>query len=198
MGLKIIITGRKLANKKQIIIGISGASGAIYGIRTLEMLRDTDIETHLIITKAAQITIAQETDYNLSTVKELADYNHNVADIGANIASGSFKTIGMIITPCSIRTMSSIACGITSDVMTRAADVTLKEGRKLVLALRETPLHFGHLTNMTTLVQSGAIIAPPVPAFYTNPQSIDDIVNQSVGRMLDLFGIDSDIKRWKE
>ncbi len=184
--------------KQRLIIGISGASGAIYGIRLLEVLKKSKIETHLIVSKAAQLTIAEETDYSLKQVQALADVVYPAADIAAKISSGSFATMGMVIAPCSIRTMSEIATGVTSTLMSRAADVVLKERRRLVLMVRETPLHAGHLSTMTRLAEIGAIIAPPVPAFYSRPESVDDIVNHSAGRVLDLFGIDHAlVKRWK-
>ncbi len=186
-----------MKNTKKLIIGISGASGAIYGIRMLEILKNTDIETHLIISKAAQITIAQETDYKLLDVQKLADINHNSSDISASISSGSFQTMGMIIAPCSVKSLSEIATGISSALIGRAADVTLKERRRLVLMVRETPLHTIHLKNMVTLSEMGAIIAPPVPAYYNKPENLDDIINHSICRILDLFDIDLGIiKRW--
>lgn len=184
---------------KRIIVAITGASGAIYGIKTLEKLNDLSIETHLIISKSAQITISYETAYNIDKAKEIATETHSNENIAAAIASGSFLTQGMIIAPCSIKTMSSISNGITSCLINRAADVCLKEKRKLVLMVRETPLHYGHLKTMTELSLMGAVIAPPVPAFYINPKSIDDIVNHSVLRVLDLFDINSpEAIRWKE
>lgn len=184
-------------DNKRIIIGISGASGAIYGIRLLESLKESDIETHLVISKAANITISQETNYKVSQIKEMADYFHNIDDIGAKISSGSFKTLGMIVAPCSIKTMSEISTSMTSNLLSRAADVILKERRKLVLAVRETPLHLGHLRTMTNLAEMGAIIAPPLPAFYPKPETVDEIINHSVGRLLDLFDIDNKlVKRW--
>lgn len=187
-----------MAAKKRLIIGISGASGAIYGIRLLEVLKKSPIETHLIISKAAQITIAEETDYTLKQVHALADVVYPAADIAAKISSGSFATMGMAIAPCSIRTMSEIATGVTSTLMSRAADVVLKERRRLVLMVRETPLHAGHLHTMARLAEIGAIIAPPVPAFYSHPETVADIVNHSVGRVLDLFDIDHAlVKPWK-
>ncbi len=186
-----------MSEKQKLIIGISGASGAIYGIRLLEACQNLEIETHLVVSKAAEITLYQETGKPVSEVKKLATESYKAADIGAAIASGSFRNAGMIIAPCSIRTMSEIATGVTSSLLTRAADVALKERRRLVLMLRETPLHAGHLRNLLQLSEIGAIIAPPVPAFYTHPKSLDDIVNQSVGRVLDLMDIDNDlIKRW--
>jgi 4-hydroxy-3-polyprenylbenzoate decarboxylase len=163
----------------------------------LELLRQTDIETHLVMSKSAELTLAYETDYKPKDVRALATVNHPNADIGATISSGSFQTIGMVVAPCSIKTMSEIATGVTSALMSRAADVALKERRRLVLALRETPLHGGHLRTMTQLADMGAILAPVMPAFYNRPKTIDDIVNHTVGRLLDLFGIESAaVKRW--
>lgn len=186
-----------MKKSRKLIIGISGASGAIYGIRLLEALAKTDVETHLIISKAAGITITQETALKVSDVTALADYNYNIDDIGASISSGSFKTMGMVIMPCSVKSMSEIACGVTTNLISRAADVILKERRKLVLGLRESPLHLGHLRNMTNLCEMGAIIAPPLPAFYPQPETIDDIVNHNIGRILDLFDIDNSYAaRW--
>jgi flavin prenyltransferase len=183
---------------RRLVIAISGASGTIYGIRMLEMLRKTDIETHLVMSKSAEMTMVYETPYKPKEVRALAAVNHPAADIGASISSGSFATIGMIVVPCSIRTMSEIATGVTSSLLSRAADVVLKEKRRLVLAVRETPLHGGHLRTMTTLADIGAVIAPIVPAFYNRPQSVDDIINHTCGRLLDLFGIDTGmVKRWK-
>jgi 4-hydroxy-3-polyprenylbenzoate decarboxylase len=183
--------------KNRIIVGISGASGAIYGIRLLEALRETDVETHLVISKAATITITQETVYKVSDVKKLADICYNIDDIGAAVSSGSFKTLGMIIVPCSVKTMSEIATGITSNLLSRAGDVILKERRKLVLAVRETPFHLGHLRTMASLAEMGAVIVPPLPAFYPKPETVDEIINHSVGRLLDLFEIENNlVKRW--
>jgi len=183
---------------QRLVVGISGASGVIYGIRVLELLRDKGIETHLVMSKSAEMTLAYETDLKPKEVRALASVSHSVADIGASISSGSFQTMGMVIAPCSIKTMSEIASGVTSTLLSRAADVVLKEKRRLVLALRETPLHGGHLRTMTTLADIGAIVAPIVPAFYTRPKTVDDIVNHTVGRLLDLFGIDTKaVKRWK-
>ena len=185
-------------HKQRLIVGISGASGVIYGVRILELLRDKDIETHLVMSKSAEMTLAYETDFKPKDVKALASVSHPVADIGASISSGSFHTMGMIIAPCSIKTMSEIASGVTSTLLSRAADVVLKEKRRLVLALRETPLHGGHLRTMTTLADIGAVVAPIVPAFYTRPKTVDDIVNHTVGRLLDLFGIETKtVKRWQ-
>ncbi len=183
---------------RRLIIGISGASGTIYGIRMLELLRDTDIETHLVISRSAEMTLAYETDLTAKDIRGLASVNHPNSDIGATISSGSFPTLGMVVAPCSIKTMSEIATGVTSSLLSRAADVVLKERRRLVLAVRETPLHTGHLRTMTQLSEMGAVIAPVMPAFYNRPKSLDDIINHTVGRLLDLFGIDAEVvKRWK-
>src|SRR6266850_2961458 len=165
---------------RRLIIGISGASGTVYGIRMLEILRGTDIETHLVMSKSAEMTLAYETDLKPKDIRALATVNHPNADIGASISSGSFQTIGMVVAPCSIKTMSEIATGVTSSLLSRAADVVLKERRRLVLMLRETPLHTGHLRNLTALSEMGAIIAPPVPAFYARPQTIEEMVDHSV------------------
>jgi len=183
----------------KIIIGITGASGAVLGIRLLEVLRDVkDIETHLIISKAAQITIAAETDYKISDVQKLADYNHKFEDISAICASGSFRADGMIIAPCSIRTMSEIATGVTASLLTRTADVMLKEKKKLILMVRETPLHALHLNNMANLSNAGAYIMPPVMTMYSKPKSLDEMINHIIGRALDVFDIDVGlVKRWK-
>lgn len=185
--------------KKKIIIGITGASGAILGIRLLEVLRAVkDVETHLIISRAGQITIAAETDHKISDVTKLADHAHKFEDIGAICASGSFKADGMIIAPCSIKTMSEIATGVTNSLMSRAADVMLKEKRKLVLMVRETPLHSLHLRNMANLSDAGAFIMPPVVTLYQRPKTIDDMVNHIIGRALDHFDIEAGlVKRWK-
>lgn len=183
---------------RRLVIGISGASGTIYGIRMLEFLKKMDIETHLVMSKSAEMTLVYETDYKPKDIKTLASVVHPAADIGASISSGSFATMGMIVVPCSIRTMSEIATGVTSSLMSRAADVVLKEKRRLVLAVRETPLHGGHLRTLTTLADIGAIIAPIVPAFYNKPKTVDDIINHTVGRLLDLFGIETKlVKRWQ-
>jgi 4-hydroxy-3-polyprenylbenzoate decarboxylase len=185
-------------HKQRLVVGISGASGVIYGVRLLELLRHTDIETHLVMSKSAEMTLAYETDFKPKEVRALASVSHPVADIGASISSGSFPTMGMVIAPCSIRTMSEIASGVTSSLLSRAADVVLKEKRRLVLALRETPLHGGHLRTMTTLADIGAIVAPIVPAFYNRPKTVDDIVNHTCGRLLDMFGVETKVvKRWK-
>ncbi len=186
------------AKKNKIIIGISGASGICYGVRLLELLRPTDVETHLVISRSAKVTLGYEMDMKLSQVQALADHVHAADDIGAAIASGSVKTLGMMIVPCSIRSMSEIATGVTSTLLTRAADVVLKERRKLVLMVRETPLHTGHLRTMTALSEMGAIIAPPVPAMYVRPESIEDMIDHTLGRLLDLFDIEiPKMRRWK-
>ncbi len=180
-------------------MGISGASGITYAVQALKQLRVASIETHLVISKAGERTLAHEMDYSLNDLKDMADYSYNNKDIGAAIASGSFRTSGMLIAPCSVKTMSEIHTGVTSSLLTRAADVVLKERRKLVLMVRETPLHTGHLRTMTGLSEMGAIIAPPMPAFYTKPANLDEMVLQTVGRVLDLFDINSDsVQRWGE
>ena len=184
---------------RRIIVGISGASGTVYGIRMLEALRGTEFETHLVMTRSARMAMAYETTLTPNDVQALAAVNHRNEDVGASISSGSFRTLGMVVAPCSIRTLSEIATGVTSSLITRAADVVLKERRRLVLMVRETPLHLGHLRAMAQVTEIGAIVMPPVPAFYNRPQSIDDIVNHSVGRVLDLFDIDNDfVRRWGE
>ncbi|KTD27919.1 UbiX family flavin prenyltransferase [Legionella israelensis] len=188
-----------MAQHPRLIIGISGSSGIIYGIRLLEVLQTLSIETHLVVSKAGQLTRAYESELSASELKALADVYHPCNDISASIASGSFKTLGMIIAPCSMKTLGEIAHGISSNLLSRAADVVLKERRRLVLLPRECPLNLIHLQNMTTVTQMGGIICPPVPAFYHRPKTIEDIVNDTVGRVLDLFEIDNDlIKRWGE
>lgn len=190
---------RRRKSAPRLVVGISGASGVIYGVRLLEALQRLPVESHLVMSKSAEITLAYETDLKVRDVQDLADVVYRIEDIGAATSSGSFKTLGMIVAPCSVRSMSEIASGATSTLLTRAADVTLKERRRLVLMLRETPLHSGHLRNALALSEMGAVIAPPVPAFYANPQSLDDLVNQSVGRVLDLFDLESPlVKRWGE
>jgi len=182
---------------KKIVIGISGATGAIYGIRLLEVLKEHNIETHLVISEGAALTIKAETKYSIEAIKNLANYNYNNKDIEASISSGSFKTLGMIIAPCSMKTLASIAHSMEDSLISRAAGVVLKDRRKLILMTRETPLHIGHLENMLKVANYGGIIAPPVPAFYNNPASIDDIVNHSITRVLDFFDIETNlIKRW--
>lgn len=183
----------------RLIIGISGSSGIIYGIRLLQVLQAMPIETHLVVSKAGQLTRAYESELSVADLKALADVYHPCSDISASIASGSFKTLGMIIAPCSMKTLGEIAHGISSNLLSRAADVVLKERRRLVLLPRECPLNLIHLQNMTSITQMGGIICPPVPAFYHRPKTIDDIVNDTVGRVLDLFDIDNDLmKRWGE
>lgn len=182
-----------------LIVGISGASGVIYGVRLLQLLRDLAIPTHLVMSRSAEITLAHETDLKVAAVKALATVTYAQHDIAAAISSGSFKTRGMIVAPCSMRSMSEIATGVTSGLLTRAADVVLKERRRLVLLVRETPLHVGHLRTMTQLAEMGCIIAPPVPAFYSRPASLDDMVTHTVGRVLDLFDIDAGVvRRWRQ
>ena len=181
-----------------LIVGISGASGAIYGVRLLETLHANKIPAHLIVTKSAALTLKEEVDRSIDQVRALAETTYQNTDIGAVISSGSFRTRGMVIVPCSIRTLSDVAYGITDSLLSRAADVTLKERRRLVLVVREAPLHAGHLRSMLAATENGAIIVPPVPAFYHRPKTIDDIVNQTVGRCLDLFDIDVGlVKRWR-
>jgi 4-hydroxy-3-polyprenylbenzoate decarboxylase len=182
---------------KRLIVGISGASGAIYGVRILQALQGSPIETHLVMSESARVTLTAEVEMTAQEVEALATEVHNVRNIGASISSGSFKTMGMIVAPCSIRSLSEIAWGMTSSLLTRAADVALKERRRVVLMLRETPLHIGHLRSMLQAAESGAIIMPPVPAFYAKPTSLDEMVNHTVGRCLDLFDIDTLlVNRW--
>lgn len=183
----------------RIVVGISGASGITYGITALRLLRHLGIETHVVMSRSAQVTLAYETTLGVADVRALADVWHANDDIGAAISSGSFAVRGMIIAPCSIKTLSEIATGITGSLMSRAADVMLKERRRLVLMVRETPLHAGHLKSMLAATEAGAIICPPVPAFYARPESIDDLVQHSVGRVLDLFGLDAGVvRRWRD
>jgi 4-hydroxy-3-polyprenylbenzoate decarboxylase len=183
----------------RIVVGISGASGVAYGISALKLLRGLGIETHVVMSRSAQVTLAHETTLGVAQVRELADVWYANEDIGAAISSGSFAVRGMIVAPCSIKTLSEIATGITGSLMSRAADVMLKERRRLVLMVRETPLHAGHLKSMLAATEAGAIICPPVPAFYAKPVSIEDIVQHSVGRVLDLFGLDAGVvKRWRD
>jgi 4-hydroxy-3-polyprenylbenzoate decarboxylase len=182
---------------KRLIIGISGASGIIYGVRILQALHGSDIETHLVMSDSAKLTLSSEMDLTIKEVESLASVVHNNKNIGATIASGSFKTLGMVVAPCSIRSLSEIAWGSTTSLLSRAADVVLKERRRLVLMVRETPLHLGHLKSMTQASENGAVIMPPVPMFYSKPKTLDDIVNHTTGRCLDLFDIDTDlVKRW--
>lgn len=183
--------------ERRLIIGISGASGAIYGIRALELARGSGVETHLVVSQAALLTLNQELGLTKGDLFSRADEVHPVQNVGATIASGSFRTMGMLIAPCSVKTMSEIASGVTANLMSRAADVVLKERRRLVLMLRETPLHLGHLRSMTTLTEMGSVIMPPVPALYARPRTIDEMVSHSCARALDLFEIETNaIKRW--
>jgi 4-hydroxy-3-polyprenylbenzoate decarboxylase len=185
--------------KRPLVVGISGASGVIYGIRVLEVLKDhAEIATHLVLTKPAERTISEETSWDLAGVRALASVVHPVGDVGGAIASGSFLTMGMVVAPCSIRSASAIAYCQADNLLTRAADVTLKEGRKLVLVVRETPLHLGHLKVLAAASENGATILPPMPAFYTRPQSVADIVDHTVARILDQFGIEHRLSsRWR-
>jgi 4-hydroxy-3-polyprenylbenzoate decarboxylase len=187
------------ADDLPIVVGISGASGAIYGVRLLQLLKHLGIESHLVMSRSAEITVAHETDLKIAQVKDLASRVYPPHDIGGAISSGSFRTLGMIIAPCSMRSMAEIATGVTSTLLTRAADVVLKERRRLVLMVRETPLHTGHLRMMTQLSEMGAIISPPVPAFYARPASIEQMVDHTLGRVLDLFDIESGVvRRWRQ
>src|SRR5258708_17699669 len=184
---------------KRLIIGISGASGVTYGVRLLQLLRNAGVETHLVMSKTAELTFAYETDLKIAEVRELANVTHAIDDMTAAISSGSFRTAGMIVAPCSMRSMSEIASGVTTTLLTRAADVVLKERRRLVLMVRETPLHTGHLQTMAALSQIGAVIAPPVPAFYAKPQTIAEMIDQTLGRVLDLFRLDrGTVRSWGE
>ncbi len=184
---------------RRIIVGISGASGIVYGVRMLEALRSAGLETHLVMSRSAQVTLGYESTLKVAEVHALASVVHRNDDIGASISSGSFATLGMVVAPCSIRSLSEIATGVTSGLLSRAADVVLKERRRLVLLVRETPLHLGHLRTMTQVTEMGAIVMPPVPAFYNKPATVDDIVDHSVGRVLDLFGIDNAlVRRWRD
>jgi 4-hydroxy-3-polyprenylbenzoate decarboxylase len=182
---------------KRLIVGMSGASGAVYGIRLLEVLKDSGIQAHLVMSRAAKITLAAETGFKVSDVERLAAVVHSNDDIGAACASGSFHTVGMVIAPCSVKTMSEIATGVTPHLLSRAADVALKERRRVVLLLRETPLHLGHIRSMAAVTEAGAIVFPPVPAFYARPASLDEMVDHTIGRVLDLFDIDTGlVSRW--
>ena len=182
---------------RRLIVAITGASGTAYGVRLLQVLKETDIETHLVLTDSAKLTMAAETNFDPAQVQALADVVHSAKNVGATIASGSFVTLGMVVAPCSINTLSEIAWGITGNLISRAADVVLKERRRLVLLVRETPLHAGHLKSMLQVTQNGAIVMPPVPALYIQPKSIDDIIDHTVGRVLHLFGLETDlVQRW--
>lgn len=186
-------------SKPRLIVGISGASGVVYGVRMLQMLREIGVETHLVVSQAGRLTAHYEMGLEPKALNALADHHYGAGDVGAAISSGSFRTLGMVVAPCSMRSLSEIASGVTTGLLTRAADVVLKERRRLVLMVRETPLHTGHLRSMTEASEIGAIIYPPVPAFYSDPETIDDIVNQTVGRVLDLFDLDApETKRWGE
>jgi 4-hydroxy-3-polyprenylbenzoate decarboxylase len=187
----------KASGKRPLIVGISGASGIVLGVRALEILRELGIETHLVMTRSAQVTLAHELTLKVADVHALASHVYRIEDIGASISSGSFKTMGMLVAPCSIRSLSEIATGVTSNLLTRAADVVLKERRRLVLLVRETPLHLGHLRTMTQATEMGAIVMPPVPAFYARPASVKEMVDHTVGRALDLFDVDAGtVRRW--
>jgi 4-hydroxy-3-polyprenylbenzoate decarboxylase len=182
---------------RRLIVGITGASGAVYGVRLLELLRATDIETHLIMSRAGQTALAAETSLKVADVEALADVVHQNTDIAAACSSGSFRTLGMVIAPCSVKTMGEIATGVTPNLISRAADVALKERRRVVLMLRETPLHLGHIRSMAAVTEAGAIVYPPVPAFYAQPKSLEDMVDHTLGRVLDLFDVDLGVaRRW--
>jgi len=182
---------------KRLIVAITGASGTVYGVRILQALKESDIETHLVMSDSAKLTMAAETDFQPQQVEALADVVHSAKNVGATIASGSFMTLGMIIAPCSVNTMSEIAWGMTGNLISRAADVALKERRRLVLLVRETPLHAGHLKSMLQVTENGAIVMPPIPAFYAKPNTIDEMIDHTIGRALDLFQIDTDlVRRW--
>lgn len=183
----------------RLVVGISGASGVVYGVRLLEALRELGVESHLVMTPSAEVTLGCETGFKVAAVKALAQRCYAADDMAAPIASGSFQTLGMAVAPCSMRSLAEIASGATTTLLTRAADVMLKERRRLVLLPRETPLHSGHLRNMLAVSELGGIIAPPVPAFYARPESIEDMVDHTVGRLLDLFGLESGkVRRWRD
>ncbi len=182
---------------RRLIVGITGATGIVYGIRALQVLRELGVETHLVISRAGEMTRHHESAYSRDELHALADHVHPIQDVGASIASGSFRTMGMLIAPCSVRSLAEVATGVTTTLLTRAADVVLKERRTLVMLVREAPLHAGHLRNMLTATEMGAIIHPPVPAFYTHPASIGDIVDQTIGRALDSFDLEMPgLPRW--
>lgn len=188
---------QKETKRPRLIVGVSGASGVIYGVRLLQLLHELDIETHLVMSRSAQLTLSYESKLSVAEVRGLADVSYASTDVGAAISSGSFKVEGMIVAPCSIKTLSEIATGVTSSLLTRSADVILKERKRLVLMVRETPLHLGHLRNMAAVTEIGAIVYPPVPAFYSNPESIDSMIDHTLGRVLDLFNLESNtVKRW--
>jgi 4-hydroxy-3-polyprenylbenzoate decarboxylase len=182
---------------RRMVVGISGASGVVYGVRLLQLLRQLEIESHLVMSRSAQVTLAHESDYSVADVRAMASVAYTNADIGAAISSGSYPVMGMIVAPCSVKTLSEIATGITGALLPRAADVMLKERRRLVLMVRETPLHLGHIRSMASVTEAGAIVYPPVPAFYANPESIEDMVDHTLGRVLDLFGLEANtVRRW--
>lgn len=188
-----------MGTPRRMIVGLSGATGIVYGIEILKALQILEIESHLIMTRTAEVTLAYESDMKAAEVKSLASYVHRIDDLAAAPSSGSFRTMGMVVAPCSVRCLSEIATSVGANLLTRAADVCLKERRRLVLMVRETPLHLGHIRHMASVTEMGGIIAPPVPAFYTRPQSLSDIVNHTVGRVLDLFDLDADlVARWGE
>ncbi len=188
---------RPASMRRRLIVGITGASGAIYGVRLLQLLKETDVESHLVMSRSSKIALTQETNLKVSDVTALADVVHQPDNIGATISSGSFQTLGMVVAPCSMRSLAEIATGVTSSLLTRAADVVLKERRRLVLMVREAPLHLGHLRAMVTATEIGAIVYPPVPAFYTRPKTLEEMVDQTLGRVLDLFDIDGAVvDRW--
>ena len=183
----------------RLIVGLSGASGVVFGVRLLELLRDTVIETHLVMSRSAEVTLAYETNRKVKDVKALADRCYGIDDMAAPISSGSYLTLGMIVAPCSVKSLAEIASGVTTTLLSRAADVTLKERRRLVLMVRETPLHAGHLKNMLAVTEMGGVIAPPVPAMYAEPRSLDDVIDQNLARVLDLYGIHLEgATRWGE
>jgi len=185
------------AARRRLVVGISGASGVIYGVRLLRLLRDLEVESHLVVSRSAQVTLAQETQMRLADLQALADVNYPNTDIGAAISSGSFRVDGMIVAPCSIKTLSEVATGCTSSLLSRAADVMLKERRRLVLMVRETPLHAGHIRSLAAVTDAGAIVYPPVPAFYARPKTLEQMVDHTLGRVLDLFDIESrSVRRW--
>jgi 4-hydroxy-3-polyprenylbenzoate decarboxylase len=185
------------AARRRLVVGISGASGAIYGVRLLRLLRELEVESHLVVSRSAQVTLAQETQMRLADLQALADVNYPNTDIGAAISSGSFRVDGMIVAPCSIKTLSEVATGCTSSLLSRAADVMLKERRRLVLMVRETPLHAGHIRSLAAVTDAGAIVYPPVPAFYALPETLEQMVDHTLGRVLDLFDIESrTVRRW--
>jgi 4-hydroxy-3-polyprenylbenzoate decarboxylase len=185
------------AARRRLVVGISGASGVIYGVRLLRLLRDLEVESHLVVSRSAQVTLAQETQMRIADLQALADVNYPNTDIGAAISSGSFRVDGMIVAPCSIKTLSEVATGCTSSLLSRAADVMLKERRRLVLMVRETPLHAGHIRSLAAVTDAGAIVYPPVPAFYALPETLEQMVDHTLGRVLDLFDIESrTVRRW--